>query len=125
MYRKTFDVSAAAWITNRAARVFLNLGAVKNLARVELNGRDLGVLWCPRWRVDITGVLQAEKNRLVIEVANLWRNRLIGDLSLPEARRFAWTTCNPFKPDSPLLPSGLLGPVTIQMADSNERPPRK
>ena len=101
--------------------MFLDLGAVKNVARVELNGHDLGVLWCAPWRVDATGAWQTGTNRLVIEVANLWPNRLIGDLSLPVDKRFAWTTWNPFKPDSPLLPSGLLGPVTVQISADMRR----
>ena len=120
VYRKTFDLPAAVQITNHAAPVFLDLGEVKNLARVELNGHDLGVLWCAPWRVEITGALQTGNNQLVIEVANLWPNRLIGDLALPAEKRFAWTTLNPFKPDSPLLPSGLLGPVTFQTTGINQ-----
>jgi hypothetical protein len=55
--------------------------------------------------------LKAGRNQLEIEVANLWPNRLIGDQSLPPAKRFTWTTRNPFKKDAPLLPSGLLSPV--------------
>ncbi len=57
----------------------LDLGVVKNLARVRLNGRDLGVVWCAPWRVEITGALKAGENQLEIAVVNLWPNRLIGD----------------------------------------------
>ena len=95
-------------------RIFLDLGEVKNLARVRLNGQDLGVAWCAPWRVDITAAVQARGNRLEIAVANLWPNRLIGDQSLPAERRLASTTWNPFTKDTPLLKSGLLGPVTLQ-----------
>ena len=99
--------------------VFLDLGEVKNVARVELNGHDLGVLWCAPWRVEATGALQTGTNRLVIEVANLWPNRLIGDLAAG-GQTFRVDHAEPFKPDSPLLPSGLLGPVTFQTTRINQ-----
>jgi hypothetical protein len=51
-------------------------------------------------------------NVLEIEVINLWPNRLIGDAALPAGQRLTHTNIV-FKSDAPLLPSGLLGPVTI------------
>jgi alpha-L-rhamnosidase/Glycosyl hydrolase 2 galactose-binding domain-like/Bacterial alpha-L-rhamnosidase 6 hairpin glycosidase domain len=109
VYRKSFDAPKAG----RGQRLYLDLGVVKNLARVRLNGHDLGVVWCAPWRVDITAAVQPKGNQLEIAVANLWPNRLIGDQSLPPEKRFASTTWNPFKQDSALLESGLLGPVSI------------
>ena len=109
VYRKTFDAPEVP----RGQRLYLDLGVVKNLARVRLNGRDLGVVWCAPWRVEITGAVKAKDNQLEIAVANLWPNRLIGDQSLPAAQRLTSTTWNPFAKDSPLLESGLLGPVTL------------
>jgi len=111
VYRKSFVVPASGTLSGQ--KYFLDLGEVKNLARVKLNGCDLGVAWCAPWRVATGSVLKAGSNQLEIEVANLWPNRLIGDLSLPEEKRFAWTTRNPFKKNSSLLTSGLLGPVRI------------
>jgi hypothetical protein len=91
------------------------LGDVADLARVKLNGTDLGAVWCPPWRVAVpAGVWKEGDNDLVIEVANLWRNRLIGDASLPEDKRLTRTTVNPHRPNSPLRRSGLFGPVTLQ-----------
>jgi hypothetical protein len=95
-------------------RVWLDLGVVKNLARVALNGRALGTLWKPPFRVDITAAAQPGENRLELQVTNLWPNRLIGDQRLPEAQRTTWTTWQPYRADSPLLPSGLLGPVVVR-----------
>ena len=112
VYRKTFE----APIVWRGQRLYLALGVVKNLARVRMNGRDLGVVWCAPWRVEITDHVKNSGNQLEIAVANLWPNRLIGDQSLPEAQRLTWTTWNPFTKDSPLLESGLLGPVTLMTA---------
>jgi hypothetical protein len=112
VYRKTFEVPASGPESDK--KYYLDLGNVKNLARVKLNGRDLGVVWCPPWRLDAGDALKTGSNQLEIEVANLWPNRLIGDLSLPVEKRYAWTTRNPFKKDSPLLSSGLLGPVSLE-----------
>ena len=67
---------------------------------------------CP-WRVEITGAVRTKGNQLEVEVANLWPNRLIGDQTLPTAQRLTWTTWNPFTKGSPLLESGLLGPVSL------------
>ena len=94
---------------------YLSLGKVKNLASVELNGHDLGIVWCDPWRVEVpAGVLKAQDNKLSITVVNLWINRLIRDSGLPAEQRLTWATSNPFHPDSPLQESGLFGPVTIQ-----------
>ena len=109
IYRKSFDMPEK---TPRQ-RYVLDLGDVKDMARVSLNGHDLGVVWCAPWHVDATEAINSGTNRLEIEVANLWPNRIIGDLSLPPEQRLTWVAVNPFKKDSSLLPSGLLGPVQI------------
>jgi len=83
VYRKSFDAPKVP----RGQRMYLDLGTVKNLARVRLNGHDLGVVWCAPWRVEITGAVKPTGNQLEIDVANLWPNRLIGDQSLPAAKR--------------------------------------
>ncbi len=112
IYSKTFTGAGA-----RDQRIHLDLGRVEVMAQVKVNGKDLGILWKPPYRVEITDALKQGENSLELRVVNLWPNRLIGDQSLPEANRFTSTTWNPFKKDSPLLPSGLLGPVTIQVAN--------
>jgi len=66
------------------SRVWLDLGEVKNLAQVKLNGVDLGVVWKPPFRVDLTSAAEAGANDLEIQVTNLWPNRLIGDEQLPD-----------------------------------------
>ncbi|MCX7006314.1 MAG: glycoside hydrolase family 2, partial [Kiritimatiellaeota bacterium] len=91
-YKQSFDLKSE--IHNPQSAMFMDLGAVHVMARVVLNGQDLGVV-------------------LEISVANLWINRLIGDAGLPQEQRQTWTTRNPFKKDSPLQPSGLLGPVKL------------
>lgn len=111
-YRKTF---AFARELQQGERWFLDLGTVKNIARVRLNGTELGVIWTAPWRVDITRALKPGENALEIDVANLWPNRLIGDATLPEAQRFTRTNV-PLDPAAHLLSSGLLGPVAITRA---------
>ena len=133
-YRQTFDAGAIDKI--KGNRFYLDLGEVKNIARVKLNGYDLGVVWTAPWKVDITGALKEKNNQLEIEVANLWPNRLIGDEQLPDdgikdgqwpdwllngrqrtSGRFTFATFKHYEKNSPLLKSGLIGPVTIQQAD--------
>ena len=93
----------------------MDLGRVEVLAEVIVNGRSLGVVWKAPFRLDITGALHSGENGLEIKVVNLWPNRLIGDRQ-PGARKIACAAFDPFKADSPLLPSGLLGPVALLSA---------
>jgi hypothetical protein len=95
------------------ARLWLDLGDVKNLAEVSVNGRSLGVVWKTPFRVDATSALKPGANTLEIKVANLWVNRLIGDKQPGVTKTYTYTAVEFYKADSPLLPSGLLGPVKI------------
>ena len=109
VYRKTVTLKPNEWPTA------LSLGSVANLARVRLNGRDLGSVWCPPWRVAIPdGLWKPDGNEVEIEVANLWKNRLVGDAALPKEKQFTRTTRNPYGKDDVLAPSGLFGPVTLE-----------
>lgn len=113
VYRKSFELPPGILKEHRS-QILLDLGSVKNLARVRLNGRDLGIVWCAPWRVNLSAAVKPGANEIEITVANLWPNRLIGDLALPVEQRRTWTTHNPYEPGSALLESGLLGPVTLQ-----------
>jgi hypothetical protein len=99
-------------------KTYLDLGVVHDMARVKLNGKDLGVVWCAPWRIEVTGAIKAGDNQLEIEVANRWPNRMIGDKQPADAnaRRYTFSTHDPYNAQSPLVPSGLLGPVTLQIA---------
>jgi len=111
-YRQTFDLPETS--RGKYARIYLDLGRVKNLATVRLNGKDLGAVWTAPWRAEITGAVKPTGNRLEIDVVNLWPNRLIGDAALPPEKRLTKTNVTTYKKESPLLPSGLLGPVVLQ-----------
>jgi len=117
-YEKEVQIPAEYIGTNH--KLFLDLGAVKNLAEVTLNGKSLGVLWKEPFRVEITNAAQAGTNKLEVRITNLWPNRMIGDQKLPEDQRITWASVEPYKADSPLLPSGLLGPVKIVAVQQTE-----
>ncbi|HEY2976305.1 MAG TPA: glycosyl hydrolase [Pyrinomonadaceae bacterium] len=146
-YRKRFGVPNDVLANDK--RLFLDLGRVEVIAEVSLNGRNLGSLWKPPYRVDITDVVKIGENDLQIELTNLWPNRLIGDEQLPAENeyypgrgyggdfpagikklpdwyvagkpkpaggRISFTAWKHYDKDSPLLESGLLGPVMLRTA---------
>jgi len=78
-----------------------------------VNGKYLGIQWKTPFKVDVTGVLKTGSNQIAIGVTNLWVNRLIGDQQSYAVKKYTFTDFEPYKADSPLLPSGLLGPVRI------------
>jgi hypothetical protein len=125
-YRKTFDLSDAARTAKesdgKTKRIFLDLGNVKEVAEVRLNGKKLGILWCYPWRVDITKAVHPTGNVLEIDVINLWANRVIGDLDEPKEKRFT-KTHDAFRFDmltknTTPIDSGLLGPVRLSIAET-------
>jgi hypothetical protein len=113
-YEKTFEIPAGTLAG--AGRLALDLGDVKEVASVRVNGRDVGTVWTPPYRVDVTGALKPGANTLRVEVANLLANRIIGDRAHPGAGTFTKSNMDAFKADSPLSPAGLLGPVRLLTA---------
>ncbi len=93
---------------------FINLGEVQVISKVRLNGEDIGITWIKPHILNVKGMLKKGKNRIEIEVANLWRNRMIKEKSLPKNERTAWWLIDDILPKEKLHPSGLIGPVTIQ-----------
>jgi len=69
-------------------RIFLDLGWVEVFAQVRVNGQDLGILWKPPFRIDITDVVEPGDNLLEVDVTNLWLNRIIGDEHLPAENEY-------------------------------------
>jgi hypothetical protein len=129
-YRNAFNIS-----TTTAKQLYLDLGTVKNVAQVHINGHDAGIVWTAPWRVDIGRFVHVGQNDLEIEVVNLWPNRLIGDANLPNDQRVTKTNVMTYAASLPktffcgwdqeceerkqtgapatLLTSGLLGPVLV------------
>lgn len=134
-YEKEIEIPEDRFGAGR--EVWIDLGAVKNFAEVSLNGQSFGVLWKPPFRVNVTSAAKPGQNKLVVKVTNLWPNRLIGDEQLASDRewngkqlvawpewmlegkpsptgRLTFTTWHHWTKDSPLLESGLLGPVKLR-----------
>lgn len=119
-------------LADKKSDIYIDLGEVNNMARVHVNGKDMGVVWSAPYRLKITEALVVGKNTIAIEVVNLWPNRLIGDEQKPDdgivngqwpewlekglprtSGRFTFTTHRHYTKDSPLLKSGLIGPVRL------------
>ena len=112
-YSKDLDVPQG-WL-HAGAKVVLDLGKVKEIAELSVNGKSVGgILWKPPFQADITSALKAGTNHLEIKVTNLWPNRMIGDLQPGAAKTYTFTDWKFYKPDSPLIESGLLGPVKVE-----------
>jgi hypothetical protein len=110
-YSKTIQ-APANWFQS-GAQLWMDLGDVKNLAQISINGKPLGIVWKPPFRVDVTGALKPGANAVEIGVTNLWVNRLIGDQQPGIAKKYTYTAQQFYQADSPVLVSGLLGPVQI------------
>ena len=108
-YTKTIQAPAGWFKTG--AKLWLDLGDVKNIAELSVNGRPLGILWKTPFRVDVTSALKPGANTLEIKVTNLWVNRLIGDQQPNVTKKYTYTAQQFYRADSLLLSSGLLGPV--------------
>jgi hypothetical protein len=110
-YAKTLQ-APDEWF-EEGTELWLDLGEVKNLAEVRVNGESLGIVWTRPFRVNVTKALRPGENALEIRVTNLWVNRLIGDQQPDAAEKYTYTTQAFYQADSPLLSSGLLGPVQV------------
>jgi alpha-L-rhamnosidase len=93
-------------------RIMFDLGEVGEIAELFVNDKSAGIAWTPPFMLDISKLVKRGENRLRIEVANLWVNRMIGDMQ-PGAAKVANVQGNPYKDSSPLRSSGLLGPVRV------------
>ena len=132
-YHTTFQVPESI-ATDKNHFLYLDLGEVNQLARVRINGKDMGVIWTAPFRLEISDAVVPGINQVEIEVANLWPNRLIGDEQYPDdgikdgkwpewlqkkqprsTHRVTFTTYKFYKKDSDLIKSGLLGPVRLMI----------
>jgi hypothetical protein len=110
IYRTKFK----SQIANSKSKTFLDLGDVMNIAQVKLNGKILGTVWAPPFRVDATGAIRDGDNELEVEVVNTWFNRVWYEQTKQPAQKLTQTNVR-IKPGKQPLPSGLLGPVALQV----------
>jgi hypothetical protein len=110
-YAKAFDWKPE--VLSPKSEVWLDLGNVRELAEVRLNGQACGIVWAPPFRVNLTAALKPGANALEIDVVNFWPNRLIGDAALPADQRRTRTNVRQLTAKTPLVESGLLGPVQL------------
>jgi hypothetical protein len=108
----TRTINAPAQWFQPGAHLWLDLGIVKEVAEVSINGKPVETAWKAPYRIDISNALRRGDNQVTIKVTNLWVNRLIGDQQ-PNATKYTFTTYKPYTADAPLLPSGLIGPVQL------------
>lgn len=142
-YQTEFELPIDLLVPDR--RIYLDLGQVAVMARANVNGHDLGILWKPPFLLDVTDVLKSGRNIVSISVTNLWINRMIGDLQLPEDPdrylgptwwhgtlkkwpkwlldgkpnpygRYTFTTWQVYNKTDPLVESGLIGPMQLRVA---------
>jgi len=115
-YTKTVQV-ARDWL-KPGSKLLLDLGTVKDVAQVSVNGRPVATLWKPPYEADVSGAVKAGKNLVEIKVTNQWTNRQAGDRSAPPEKRVlappAGGAAGPGPPQT-LSDSGLLGPVTLRV----------
>ncbi|MBD2702721.1 glycoside hydrolase [Spirosoma sp. BT702] len=109
----TYDNSFNVALVDKSAHYVLDLGDVKNIAEVTVNGQNMGIIWKKPFRVDVTSALKTGANNVSIKVTNTWVNRLVGDQQPDVKQKITFATMPFYKADSPLLPSGLLGPVRV------------
>jgi len=93
--------------------LWIDLGEVRNLAEVSVNGKTLGIVWKTPYRVDATSALHPGANTIEIKVTNGWVNRIIGDRQPNAGKTYTFTSPKFYKANAPLQPSGLLGPVQV------------
>jgi hypothetical protein len=110
-------VDVPADLLSKGGKVELDLGALRNVAEVNVNGQELGIRWKPPYRYDVTGAIRPGRNKLAIRITNLWANRINGDAGLPPEKRITRLTQK--LPVGGPLESGLLGPVQLCVTGSS------
>ena len=110
-YENTFKVVTV----DKSEKYVVDLGDVKNIAEVIINGKNTGIAWKKPFKLDITEAVKVGDNSIQVKVTNLWPNRLIGDAQPDVKQKNTFTTMPFYRADSPLLSSGLMGEVKVNV----------
>ena len=108
-YQNTFTIGNL----DKNATYNIDLGDVKNIAEVILNGKNMGTVWKTPFKLNITEGVKTGENTLEIKVTNLWVNRLIGDAQPGVKNKITFTTMPFYRGQESLLPSGLLSEIKV------------
>jgi hypothetical protein len=114
-YRTTVEAAPKA-----GEHVYLKLTELHEICTVRINGKDAGTIWARPYRLDITGSLRPGKNRIELDVTNLWPNRIIGDAQPGVQQVYTHTNIRKYTASSPLLPSGLIGSVALEIVPATK-----
>ncbi|MBL7877027.1 MAG: glycoside hydrolase [Cyclobacteriaceae bacterium] len=117
-YKKEFTLDKA-WF-KPGNKFILDLGIVKDIAEISVNGKVIGTLWKLPYQIDITSALKQGTNSLEIKVTNQWTNRIAGDEANPNNKVLAGAGLRFGGGNTKLIESGLMGPVTVKQI-SNQK----
>lgn len=112
--KASYETTLDGVTPEKGETIMLNLNKVAFMAKVKVNGQYAGGVWTSPFSLDVTTYIKKGKNKIEIEVVNTWVNRMIGDMTLPEADRETNALFNPYHADSQLVESGMIGPVTLE-----------
>ena len=100
---------------SKGDRVVLNLDGLRDVATVKVNGKECGIVWTAPYTVDITDAVKKGRNTLTIDVTNTWANALLGADNGKAPFDGIWTNGKYRRPDTTLIPAGLIGPVSVSV----------
>ena len=109
VYRKEFSLSAP----KSDERIFIRFPHLASLARIWVNEKEAAIVWCSPWEADITEYVREGENSLKIEVVNSLMNRMIGDASLPQDKRYTYAYPEIATSTDKLVPSGIIDEVLL------------
>jgi hypothetical protein len=117
-YSRNFNLQADELQPGTA--VYVMFEDIQEMARVNVNGNDCGILWLPPYKANITKWLKPGVNTISVQVVNTWNNRIVGDLINPDGTQYTSTNIKTrrFRATSPLLKSGLMGKAEIVFTDN-------
>jgi hypothetical protein len=116
IYEKEFEMDVSLLKSN--LKINLDLGDTEKTARLYLNKKEVAMLWKAPYRLEISGFLNPGRNKILVEVANTWPNRIIGDLNRKGGKEYTWSNSKShYDKDSKLMRSGLIGPVKMYISE--------